>query len=100
MKVKLSIQLFAVLHLSKDENLEKKIQINFLLQRTCTKRLIGNVPRLDDSSWPSTIVDSQVFKWSPSAVHWPVDFPKEKKNYLFGFFSNLDLSRTRLQSNS
>ncbi len=42
------------------------------LFRTCTKKLMGNVPREDDSSWTSTIVDSQVFKWSSNAIKWPV----------------------------
>lgn len=43
-----------------------------LTPETCTKQLIGNVPRLDDSSWASTIVDTHVFKWSPYAVQWPI----------------------------
>jgi hypothetical protein len=42
------------------------------LFRTCTKKLTGNVPREDESSWTWTVVDSKVFKWSPYAVKWPV----------------------------
>jgi hypothetical protein len=34
--------------------------------------LIGNVPREDESSWTSTIVDLKIFKWSPNAVQWPI----------------------------
>jgi hypothetical protein len=40
--------------------------------RTCTKKLMGNVPRLDESSWSLTSVDSKILKWSPNAVKWPV----------------------------
>ena len=53
----------------------KYLRLNecMIYRRTCTKKLIGNVPREEDSSWTSTIVDSKVFKWSPNAVQWPVN---------------------------
>jgi len=44
----------------------------FFFCRSCTKKLIGNVPREDERSWTSTIVDSKVFKWSPNPIQWPV----------------------------
>ncbi|CAF1321103.1 unnamed protein product [Adineta ricciae] len=43
-----------------------------LTPETCTKKVFGNMPREDDSTWPSTIVNSKVLKWSPSAVKWPI----------------------------
>ncbi|CAF1249310.1 unnamed protein product [Adineta steineri] len=43
-----------------------------LTPETCTKRLMGNIPREDESSWTSTIVDSKVLKWSPNVVKWPI----------------------------
>ena len=42
------------------------------LNRTCTKKLSQNIPRDDERSWTSTVVGSEVFKWSPDAVKWPV----------------------------
>ncbi|CAF3319379.1 unnamed protein product [Rotaria socialis] len=56
----------------KDENNIIYPAVCGLTPETCTKRLIGNRAREDDSSWPSTLVDSNIFKWSPNAVKWPV----------------------------
>ncbi|CAF0761544.1 unnamed protein product [Adineta steineri] len=43
-----------------------------LTPETCTKKLFGNVPREDESSWSSTSVNSKIFKWSPSVIKWPI----------------------------
>jgi hypothetical protein len=42
--------------------------------RTCTKKLIGNVRREDDSSWSFTSVDTKILKWSSIAAKWPVNY--------------------------
>ncbi|CAF3379504.1 unnamed protein product [Rotaria sp. Silwood1] len=61
----------------KSENLTKENNVIYpavcgLTPETCTKKLVGNVLREDESSWTSTIVDSKVFKWSPNAIKWPI----------------------------
>ncbi|CAF1593871.1 unnamed protein product [Rotaria magnacalcarata] len=56
----------------KDENNIIYPAVCGLTPETCTKRLIGNRAREDDSSWSSTSVDSNIFKWSSNAVKWPI----------------------------
>ncbi|CAF4215254.1 unnamed protein product [Rotaria sp. Silwood2] len=61
----------------KSENLTEKNNVIYpavcgLTPETCTKKLVGNVRREDESSWTLTVVDSKVFKWSPNAVKWPI----------------------------
>ena len=46
---------------------------------------MGNVPREDDISWSLTSVDSKILKWSPTAVKWPVDNLKMKKDDFIEF---------------
>ncbi|CAF2535717.1 unnamed protein product [Rotaria sp. Silwood2] len=43
-----------------------------LTPETCIKKLIGNTPREDDSTWPLTFVNSKILKWSPNAFKWPI----------------------------
>ncbi|CAF0876985.1 unnamed protein product [Adineta ricciae] len=43
-----------------------------LTPEICTKQSVGNIPREDDRSWASTVVDSKVLKWSSNAAKWPV----------------------------
>ncbi|UJR10585.1 hypothetical protein I4U23_014784 [Adineta vaga] len=58
-----------------------------LTPETCTKQLIGNIPREDDSSWTSTIVDSKILKWSSNAVKWPICLKQDHNRIV----SNLSL---------
>ncbi|CAF3593611.1 unnamed protein product [Rotaria sordida] len=61
----------------KSENLTEENNVIYpavcgLTPETCTKKLIGNVRREDESSWTWTIVDSKIFKWSPNIIKWPI----------------------------
>ncbi|CAF0723463.1 unnamed protein product [Rotaria sordida] len=49
-----------------------------LTPETCIKKLSGNTPREDDSSWSLTFVNSKILKWSPNAVKWPICLKQDR----------------------